>query len=672
MRFPRLAPWLVALALIGAACGSNDDDAGTAEPDDTADAPGQPAPDDEVAERQHVEGLTGLVDDDGVLSKDAALVLFASTIAPLPGVQPDDTLETGADDPSLAARAVIEHWEDLTAEQQDVVESIVFGPDRAALDEVTILPGEVTEEGAPPATPGGDEESRGPAIHLTGAGDPVDRSVLVRAMIGEIQVRLGRPLDIPVNVVEITTGEASELFAGTHAIAAAAAVPGPDGGIESCLVRFNPLAPTPLDPAAADERTRSAVAHEVFHCFQFDLLGDRALLATLPLWVKEGSAAWVGEEIARGSNLSRGWWFHWLTNPERGLATRSYDAIGLYSLVDAVGGDVWGRLPAVHTGDARLPTLLGGDTDAVLARWGSSVAREPGWGDEWDTIGPGVTDEAATIAPVPVRVDAEPVTVRNAIRADNSAHVISFGAEGDILSVSVTGLTGRLHLADDTTVVLTGAEQADFCLAEGGCECPDGSTPVAGAQDAGEGTATMGLASLTSGGSVTIELRSLDEACEDPPAPTSDGCFVGSWTSGDWSVPVGTSTGGSGIALTLTDGGTGTVDFGGMAPVSLTPDTGPGAPPVDTTIRYSGSGAVTWSSDGAEVAITYADAAAFTYQLQATFNGSPILDESGPFTELAAGAPMSGGVPFRCTDDGWVLTMPVPGGTGALELPFGR
>src|SRR3546814_1253567 len=56
---------------------------------------------------------------------------------------------------------------------------------------------------------------------------------------------------------------------------------------------------------------------------------------------------------------------------------------------------------------------LGAEGDAVLARWGASLARDPGVGEPWDTYGPGVTGDEPDRVAVPLTVDGDPTTLRS-------------------------------------------------------------------------------------------------------------------------------------------------------------------------------------------------------------------------------------------------------------------
>jgi Peptidase of plants and bacteria len=49
---------------------------------------------------------------------------------------------------------------------------------------------------------------------------------------------------------------------------------------------------TPEGQAATSEFRRLFLVHEVFHCFQFDILGAEAWTGR-PAWITEGTADWV-------------------------------------------------------------------------------------------------------------------------------------------------------------------------------------------------------------------------------------------------------------------------------------------------------------------------------------------------------------------------------------------
>ena len=130
-----------------------------------------------------------------------------------------------------------------------------------------------------------------------------------------------------------------------------------------------------------DQWRRSAILHELYHCYQFRLVADGARTGATPAWIAEGTASYVGEKLSGGSVYGDVWMRTWLESANGNFANRSYDAIGLMWLLDDAGVGLKGRfdqlLQSRPDPDAQLALALGGDVgvaDAVRHRWGSRAA----------------------------------------------------------------------------------------------------------------------------------------------------------------------------------------------------------------------------------------------------------------------------------------------------------
>src|SRR3546814_18352249 len=111
----------------------------------------------------------------------------------------------------------------------------------------------------------------------------------------------------------------------------------------------------------------------------------------------------------------------------------------LWTLHDATGGETWRRRDGLMRDIPRAYEFaLGSEGDAVLARWGSSLARDPGVGEPWDTYGPGVTGDEPDRGAVPLTVDGDPNTLRSVLLGDRTGRLLELYAEGDFLTISVT------------------------------------------------------------------------------------------------------------------------------------------------------------------------------------------------------------------------------------------
>lgn len=276
-----------------------------------------------------------------------------------------------------------------------------------------------------------------------------------------------------------------------------------------------------------DQWRRSAILHELYHCYQFRLVADGARTGATPAWIAEGTASYVGEKLSGGSVYGDVWMRTWLESANGNFANRSYDAIGLMWLLDDAGVGLKGRfdqlLQSRPDPDAQLALALGGDVgvaDAVRHRWGSHVANQP-WGPQW---------RPPSIARIPSDAHAVPMAFRYTaggtpalLRSRGTrAGIYQAATSGDLLTVTVAANTyGHLRFADGTTTALTAGEHR-YCLTAQACQpCPaTGEQPLGAAATPGsEGQMSIGL--MTQGdGSATVIGKRWATVCGEEPADT--------------------------------------------------------------------------------------------------------------------------------------------------------
>ena len=125
----------------------------------------------------------------------------------------------------------------------------------------------------------------------------------------------------------------------------------------------------------------------------------------LPHFLTEGSATYLATDYAgspeEGTPLF--WSKGWLGRDESALTTRSYDAVGWYSLIaHATGKSLWPMMVtawrAYESGGASAYIkVLDGTLPAVEQAWGPSVVNNSAWGDAWTTPGIGVPPGAGPV-----------------------------------------------------------------------------------------------------------------------------------------------------------------------------------------------------------------------------------------------------------------------------------
>lgn len=309
--------------------------------------------------------------------------------------------------------------------------------------------------------------------------------------------------------------------------------------------------PDGRDPAVA----RAIVYHEVFHCVQRRLGPSEPARADRPMWVSEGTAAWVGEHAAGGTELSRAWWQGYLGHPAyRPSNPGAYSAIGFVDHAIEVAGDPWMLLQdvfraPVQGGPDDYVDLVMGEPASFLRGYGPSRLVERTWGGIWSGDGPGMPSSPLSVADL-LGADAGALPYGGTRLFARSAP-----APGELLVVRARAAEGAMRWqplgADGSEVTVTGATFEHAWCARGTCTCPDGSVvPGHAPRPVPDGAENLvvGVASVRGGGSVETDIVHLDDVCipECPPGgggtamrmvsapvscdpPPGPGCVVGTW-----------------------------------------------------------------------------------------------------------------------------------------------
>jgi len=596
-----------------------------------------------------------LLDDDGTLSFEAALALFAANIRPLPGVDPAAEV---VDEDSILLRRISLDLDRLTPEQRAVVGDVLGGP-ATPLDQI--------------ADGGGGGASAGfPRRGTVAQAAPVIREAMA---LLERELGFGVPESFFV-LVDLPMVEPDGTRNFSNPLNAASATPEYAGDeLRQCRIRLN------NDALDETHMFRSQIAHEVFHCVQYWSHGG----ANWPLWAGEGGAGWVGEAFAGGSGMSGTWWARWIDRPRMSLVTRSYDAIGLFALVDRLGANAFQvALDAAGTGS--LATVTAATGDELLDLWGTHYG-DPAWGPEWSVVGPGApATRAPTEAFAPV-LDGGPSFVTDS-RNDpgTSATAIEFAAPGDVLRMTgFAGLHGGVRFGDGTVVAVTAS--GDFCLTPGGCVCPAGSTGGGPTRPVGSNQVFVGLGPGSSSGP-QFEALSLERFCTSPvpdsvpaaPEDGRDGCLVGRWVSTRAIMPTDASinetvSGGAGLVEVFGADGTLTVDASAVSAIVAVVDA-PEDQRFKTTVTYTGAGSGTWSTSGGRLAVAGVDLGGFRIDYVSEIIGIGIVVQDGfPMNDPRFGALGAGGIgsgDYTCNGSTLLITNDIPGvGLSGFEFTRG-
>ena len=363
---------------------------------------------------------------------------------------------------------------------------------------------------------------------------------------------------------------------------------------------LRPNGTTSPNSVAVSTLTRSTIAHEVFHCLEFQLGTSIPQVGGLGKWAIEGAATWVESDLVAGDDDARDWWSEYLEKPSTPLFKRSYDGIGFFGHLAKTGASPWKVFPAFFAAANRTAAYhvaLAAD-GGFLDSEASVFFRDIELGPDWDPRGQGanadsnlpLTDTAGeAVQSLDYASGTRKVTV--APYAD-AAYALTLQSPAQLVGVTVVRGSVRLRATDGGPVNADGASSILLCRDGAQCVCPETGAAPAGALRFGDGD--LAIAAGPGGGSVRIASVSLDSVCK--------GCLAGRWTAtsiaGAGSLE--SIDGGGGTMLTITSSGnamfTTAFDYGQSAPFTVTPASGP---PGTGSVRGTDTETVTTTGAGA-------------------------------------------------------------------------
>jgi hypothetical protein len=411
--------------------------------------------------------------------------------------------------------------------------------------------------------------------------------VLANRYATEEAGRLGVPLNISITVRE----SASRQLRVNGLLADAYAVPmdasgGFVGHATSCVITIAQIVhglgangKTSSNSVAVSTSTRSTIAHEVFHCLEFQLGASIPQVNGLGEWAIEGAATWVESDLVAGDDDAREWWAEYLEKPATPLFKRSYDAIGFFGHLAKTGVSPWKVFPAFFAAASRTAAYqvaLSAD-GGYLDSEASVFFRDIELGPAWDPRGQGanadsnlpLTDTAGeAVRSLDYGSGTRELTV--APYAD-AAYALTLHAPAKLVAVTVLHGSVRLRATDGGPVDADGAASILLCRDGARCVCPETGAAPAGALRFGDGD--LAIAAGPGGGSVRIANVSLDSVCQ--------GCLAGRWkaTSISGSGSLESIEGGAGTVLTIKSSGDGifttAFDYGQAAQFTVALAAGP-------------------------------------------------------------------------------------------------
>jgi hypothetical protein len=462
------------------------------------------------------ENVVAGVERDGTVPLETALQAFSIAFGTtLPGVE----LPTGT--PGFYGSAtgpvswLVGHWDELTPEQQAAALPY-FDPNTPPPAAAASPAGGLLAADTPgwPAAPVPDAV---PAVE--------DFIALADSIAPQIAAKLpkGRKLKIPYEVVfrDLPVKEGTVVMAETVIVDENGSFAKRSSQrATKCLIQIN----TRGQGLISDDQT-AVVAHELFHCYQYDLATRIADIFDVPPWIDEGGAAWVGEDFTSseiGSTLGQQYWLGWLKEPDGFLFHRGYDAIGWYAHLARVGADPWKVLDSMYLTAMKTKSSfdaydvamkLGGDK--AIDAWGTSYFRDDGIGGDWTMAGKGLPTNITT--PIPQGPLASEDTIVMVV-LPTTAWAVKVDIQASVFAIVGPSARGQIRFSDGTTRTLSAALGEAFCTRPEGCTCPESSPGSAFSfQPAPKGVALLGFTGHTDGLDLDLVGLGAETACEKDP-----------------------------------------------------------------------------------------------------------------------------------------------------------
>ena len=454
--------------------------------------------------------LQAQVGPNGEVTKDMALQAFALAIAPLPGV----TVPTGAPpnqaeqaDATFAVLWILPYLDQLTSDQRAVVES-VRTPDPSA---PSITP-----------QPVGAFDTR-----VVFAASKTGSEYLDMAEKYETQIagELGRQLTTTVTMQV----DASQVAGHDEWFAYSA----PTDDWSTCAIHVEPKLQN--EGTSADQS--ATMAHEMFHCFQFDWARQHGFVMSkdnTPDWITEGSAEWVGELLGGPSPTGDYWWDKYLEHFGTSLFRRGYDAVGFYQHMAEEGINPWHQFDnilaayAQSLSPATAFVASSANDNSFMDTWSSGGFRDQSLGQAWNASAPWNSSK------MPERDDATVTSGGTATASaaelgeqedDATNKLVVVNVQADIVDVEPTGHV-RLRASQLDEAV---SSPLWLCFDTNSCQCPPGQVyegPQLESVNPGDGTADLGLTGGLDGAKASLTGYETRKFCVDTPSQQPNQCSV--------------------------------------------------------------------------------------------------------------------------------------------------
>lgn len=458
------------------------------------------------------------VKPDGSVDTQTALTAFALAFGPLPGVNVPSGDPGVLPDATGPLRWLSASWDHITPEQQAAAAKLVPG----------MLPAPTA---ASTPSPAGLEGSTRVVVRnadldlIQPVEFPTDDALTKQAndIAAELGKKVGPSLGIPITVVR--NGSSSKYFG----ISGVFAADGTKNGTKpaKCIIGISLKG----DALTGDD-LKLVLYHEVWHCFQGQVLGLGAFWSTAtPQWIVEGEAEWVGIQSVPDAAIASDFWDDYLENPGTSLFARTYSAKGFYAQLDASGDDVWHALIPMmqEPSSAKAFDVAGGTADHFLNVWASNLVRDSTRGNAWDLVAPGITDNSAPLVSLTTDVDSPAPA---SVKAYTNGLYKVFTGSSEVVDYA---FAGHARVSDSSGHDYLVQQDALFCVKQGGeCTCPDTTEegPTTLPLDASK--EWLALSGDPGGDSGSVVGKSMDELCR----LDVTGTWKGTYNNGIQTYPI--------------------------------------------------------------------------------------------------------------------------------------
>lgn len=478
------------------------------------------APSDESAFDQVADQIR----PDGTIALGTARLLFQLAYGGLDGVTTPPAALAGDIEGTLALHAMLEHRDELSS------------ADAARLDAIVDANGAVSTSIEPASTPllAG---SASPAARRAPAADEVLSNLLpadgpdVQDFMNRVGVWLPEIADqaaVPFTLRIDIAGYALRYPAGCDQAQGAGceiadtlafdANNDPLGGEPvRCRIRFFQNYIDKAGPQRDD-----TVAHELWHCFEAQIIDDCQAFDTESKWIIEGEAEYVGVKVTktRSGSFSK-----FLSLPSVPLFARAYSAVGFYVTMENDGTDIFPALSDIllsGTASNELAFDIGalGSTPRLLDTWGERELEVTSHGGDWDyLIATGLPPPASDDIPGAVHLDIDDGSLELVQVPPYSVFLWKVNLATDFIHFQIHGAARVLDAAGNEFNDLS-----DLWLCAHGdsdqCKCPMGSLGMAPPSQPVSGLMMVAASAGDDPIDGTMTGMSLEQICKQMPTPT--------------------------------------------------------------------------------------------------------------------------------------------------------